>query len=59
MMLAERREADLDIWLTQAAQSGLPEFKKWRMGFARIMRLSKPRFLPSGVRVRSKRRSTV
>ena len=28
MMLAERREADLDRWLVQAAQSGFPEFKK-------------------------------
>ncbi len=28
MMLAERREADLDSWLVQAAQSGFPEFKK-------------------------------
>jgi transposase len=28
MMLAERREADLDSWLIQAAQSGFPEFKK-------------------------------
>ena len=32
MMLAERREADLDTWLTQAAHSGLPEFKKMANG---------------------------
>src|SRR5437764_4463292 len=32
MMLAERREADLDPWLTQAEQSGLPEFKKMAHG---------------------------
>ena len=32
MMLAERREADLDIWLTQAESSGLPEFKKMAKG---------------------------
>jgi transposase len=37
MMLAEHREADLDTWLTQAEQSGLPEFKKWRKGFARTI----------------------
>ena len=28
MMLAERRDRDLDSWLTQAEHSGLPEFKK-------------------------------
>ena len=32
MMLAEHREADLDSWLTQAKQSGLPEFKKMANG---------------------------
>ncbi|GAC1642252.1 MAG: hypothetical protein NVS4B9_34490 [Ktedonobacteraceae bacterium] len=32
MMLAERREADLDTWLTQAEHSGLPEFKKMAKG---------------------------
>ena len=32
MMLAERREADLDSWLTQAEHSGLPEFKKMARG---------------------------
>ncbi len=32
MMLAEHREADLDSWLTQANQSGLPEFKKMANG---------------------------
>jgi transposase len=32
MMLAERREADLDSWLTQAEKSGLPEFKKMAKG---------------------------
>jgi transposase len=32
MMLAERREADLDPWLTQAERSGLPEFKKLAHG---------------------------
>ncbi len=32
MMLAERRAADLDTWLTQAEQSGLPEFKKMAKG---------------------------
>jgi transposase len=32
MMLADRREADLDTWLTQAAHSGLPEFKKMANG---------------------------
>ena len=32
MMLAERREADLDTWLTQAEHSGLPEFKKMAHG---------------------------
>ncbi len=32
MMLAERREADLDSWLTQAEHSGLPEFKKMAKG---------------------------
>jgi Transposase len=37
MMLAERREADLDSWLTQAEHSGLPEFKKWRRASARMM----------------------
>ena len=32
MMLVERREADLDSWLTQAESSGLPEFKKMAHG---------------------------
>ncbi len=32
MMLAERRERDLDSWLTQAEHSGLPEFKKMANG---------------------------
>jgi len=32
MMLAERREGDLDAWLTQAEHSGLPEFKKMAHG---------------------------
>jgi transposase len=32
MMLASRREADLDTWLTQAEHSGLPEFKKMAHG---------------------------
>jgi transposase len=32
MMLAERRGADLDAWLTQAEHSGLPEFKKMAKG---------------------------
>ena len=32
MMLAERREGDLDSWLTQAQRSGLPEFKKMAHG---------------------------
>jgi transposase len=32
MMLAERRNTDLDSWLTQAEHSGLPEFKKMAKG---------------------------
>lgn len=32
MMLAERRAADLESWLTQAEHSGLPEFKKMAKG---------------------------
>ena len=32
MMLASHREVDLDDWLTQAEQSGLPEFKKMAKG---------------------------
>ena len=32
MMLAERREAELDSWLTQAEHSRLPEFKKMANG---------------------------
>jgi transposase len=32
MMLAERRDTDLDSWLTQAEHSGLPEFKKMAKG---------------------------
>jgi len=32
MMLAERRDTDLDAWLTQAEHSGLPEFKKMAKG---------------------------
>ncbi len=32
MMLTDRREADLDSWLTQAERSGLPEFKKMAKG---------------------------
>jgi transposase len=32
MMLSERREADLDSWLTQAEKSRLPEFKKMARG---------------------------
>jgi transposase len=32
MMLAERREMDLDAWLIQAEHSGLPEFKKMAKG---------------------------
>ncbi len=32
MMLAERREADLDTWLAPAERSGLPEFKKLANG---------------------------
>ncbi len=35
MMLAEHRVADLDIWLTQAEHSGLPEFKKMAKGIRR------------------------
>jgi transposase len=34
-MLAERREEDLDSWLTQAQRSGLPEFKKMAHGIRR------------------------
>lgn len=32
MMLAERREGDLESWLTEAERSGLPEFKKLANG---------------------------
>ena len=32
MMLAYRREADLDTWLTQAEHSSLPEFKEMAKG---------------------------
>ena len=32
MMLAERREMDLDAWLIQAELSGLPEFTKMAKG---------------------------
>ncbi|GHO82517.1 ISL3 family transposase [Dictyobacter formicarum] len=32
MMLAERRETDLDAWLIQAEHSNLPEFKKMAKG---------------------------
>jgi len=32
MMLAERRDRDLDAWLLQAEHSGLPEFKKMAKG---------------------------
>ncbi len=32
MMLAERRGGDLDAWLTQAKDSGLPEFQKMAKG---------------------------
>ena len=32
MMMAERRGADLDSWLTQAEHSSLPEFKKMAKG---------------------------
>jgi transposase len=32
MMLAERRDTDLDSWLIQAELSGLPEFKKMANG---------------------------
>lgn len=32
MMLAEQRGEDLDAWLAQAEQSGLPEFKKMAKG---------------------------
>jgi len=32
MMMAERRDVDLDAWLTQAEHSGLPEFKKMAHG---------------------------
>jgi transposase len=32
MMLAERREADLDPWLAQAEKSGFPKFKKLANG---------------------------
>jgi transposase len=32
MMLAQRREADLESWLTQAEYSRLPEFKKMATG---------------------------
>ena len=32
MMLAERRAANLESWLSQAAKSGLPEFKKMASG---------------------------
>jgi len=32
MMLAERRDADLDSWLVQAEHSSLPEFKKMAKG---------------------------
>jgi len=32
MILASRREADLDTWLTQAEHSGLLEFKKLAKG---------------------------
>jgi transposase len=32
MMLASRREADLESWLAQAEHRGLPEFKKMAKG---------------------------
>ncbi len=32
LMLAERRDTDLDTWLAQAEHSGLPEFKKMAKG---------------------------
>lgn len=32
MMLAKQCGADLDTWLTRAAHSGLPEFKKMANG---------------------------
>jgi transposase len=32
MMLAQRRDTELDSWLTQAEKSGLPEFKKMAKG---------------------------
>jgi transposase len=32
MMLAERRAADLESWLTQAEKSGFPEFQKMAKG---------------------------
>jgi transposase len=32
LMLAERRDRDLDTWLAQAEHSGLPEFKKMAKG---------------------------
>jgi transposase len=32
MMLAERRDTNLDTWLTQAEHSGLPAFKKMAKG---------------------------
>jgi len=52
MMLAERPDEDLDAWLTQAEQSGLPELKKWRRVFAWIMQQSQLRFLQNGVMAR-------
>ncbi len=52
MMLAEHRAGDLDSWLTQAEHSGLPEFKKRRMVFVRIMQRSKRPFRAGGAMAR-------
>jgi transposase len=40
MMLAERRDQDLDGWLIQAKQSGIVELKSFAQGFAAITPLS-------------------
>ena len=58
MMLAERRDADLDTWLTQAEQSGLPEFKKMAKGIRQDYAAVKAAFSQSGVTAKLKHRST-
>lgn len=57
MMLAERRDTDLDSWLVKLHRAVSPDSKSWPMGFVRTMRQYAQPFLPNGVMGKPKHRS--